>query len=648
MKKITLSLLAALTTISLGFGQANISVEAPKRNANYLDVLPNGSFGHTAFHAVYLVNSSELGALTGSLITSMGLQLSHGTVGQGVIGNFTLSLENTTDMTYSKSTSYTTAIQTMTTCFTNTILIPVSTNSAVINLPFPQSFTYTGDGLYVAVDWVTTTPLAASSPSTSWAAFYTKTVTAGTNLMAMEQETMAPAPDLMNQFNVCPSFQFRAVNTSTNELSITKFDVPGKVAKLFGLGSQIVAEVKNSSTINKSNIAVTLSVSGANSHVETQTITSLNAGLSATVGFSSFNPTVNGLNNMSVSIISDDNDDNNQFVRTQSVTCNIYADNQNTTIGGGVGFPNGTGMFLNKINPAINASITAVRLAISSSASNSGKAVCGALLDATGNIIAMTNTVTLSASMLGAFRAFTFTPAEALSSGTDYYVGLVQTQTGHYPIGNLDNVYGYQPTGYYTAPLAGGSTPNQVTTSYGYFGIEPIYSFDAINIELVASADIMCRGLTNTLTVNGTATNYTWSANAGSGTSGLQSIVVTPTVTGAVINYTVAGKDPASGCITNMAAFQVSLSACTGIMSEEKAANIKMYPNPTVNGKTTISGLDMNSSITVLNLLGQAILTESTKNGIIEIDLSKYPAGNYFIKVADENKHVTVVKLINQ
>ena len=647
MKKITLSLLAVLASINIGYSQANISVEAPTRNSTYIDIMPNGSSQHAAFHSVSLVNANELGALTGSIITGLGIQLTRGTAGPAVTGNFTVYLENTTDLTYSKSTSFSTAITTMTNCFSNTITIPVSTASSVISLNFPQSFTYTGGGLYVAVDWNSAGPFTANT-TTAFAAYHANNGVSGTNMMAMESETVAPAPDVMTQFKERAAFLFRAVNTSTNELSVTKFDAPGKVAKLFTGGHTLTAEVKNSSTIAKSNVVVNLNVTGANSFVDTQTITSLSPGASASVAFSAFTPSTNGINNMTVSISADDNGNNNEMVRTESVTCNIQANNQNLPVGtNAVGFPNGTGMFVNKIAPATSGSISGVRIAIGQSANNTGKAVCGVLLDNTANIIAMTNTVTLTTAMLGAFRDFTFATSEALQGGTEYYIGLAQTVTGAYPMATIENPYGYQPLGYFTAPLAGGSVNQIVTQNYGYFGIEGIYNFDAINIELVANSDIVCRGDATTLTVLGTAANYTWSSNAGSGTAGLSNVIVTPTVTAPSISYNVRGKDAASGCLTNQSIMTVSVNACTGLMSEEKSANIKLFPNPTVNGKTSITGLEVGSKVLVLNLLGQTVLSEVAKEESVELDLTNFPNGNYLVKISDTNNQDKVTKLVN-
>lgn len=650
MKKITLSLLMAISLVKLGYGQATVTIEAPAKNANYYDLLPMGLATHANFSAVYLVSQTELAALTGSIVNAIGIQFSHGTTGTAVNGNFTVSLENTSDTQYNKGTSFSVALQGMTAHFTNTITIPASTAASTLMLNFPNTFTYTGGGIYVAVLWQSAGPFPALV-QTNAAAYAANVGVTGTDMAALSTSSLGvPLADAISPLEERPCFLFRALNTSTNELGITKFDVPGKVAKLFGTGHQVTAEVKNASTITKSNIVVSLNVSGANTFADTQTIPSLAAGAVATVTFATFNPVNVGTNTFSASIVGDDNVTNNEYVRTESVTCNTYANNPNGTIGSGIGFPTSTGVFSTKITPAINASLTAARIAISTSASNSGKSVYAVLLDNSGSIVATSNTVALTAAMLGAFRTFSFTPPEPLAGGSDYYVGLAQPASGYYPIGNIQNYY--QPKGYYTSPLAGGTIPAQITNNYGYFGIEPVYAFDATTIDLSSSADIICKGESVTLTVGGTASNYTWSANAGSGAGSASSVTLMPVITTNTagtgnLNFTVFGKDPASGCVTNTAAKIVTLTACTGLMTQEAGANITLYPNPAVSGKTTVRGLDNASTVTVLNTLGQVVSIQSSKEGEVEINLENQPVGHYFVKIVDANHQAKVMKLVN-
>ncbi|MDD2387711.1 MAG: T9SS type A sorting domain-containing protein, partial [Bacteroidales bacterium] len=74
---------------------------------------------------------------------------------------------------------------------------------------------------------------------------------------------------------------------------------------------------------------------------------------------------------------------------------------------------------------------------------------------------------------------------------------------------------------------------------------------------------------------------------------------------------------------------------------ENIANKISITPNPT-NGLINISGQGINN-ITIFDNIGKELI--STKN--TNIDLSKYPAGMYFVKISANNEIITK-KLIKQ
>jgi|GEM_PF-675952 len=97
-----------------------------------------------------------------------------------------------------------------------------------------------------------------------------------------------------------------------------------------------------------------------------------------------------------------------------------------------------------------------------------------------------------------------------------------------------------------------------------------------------------------------------------------------------------------------IACFRYCNGDTVGIRSVESAGNIRVYPNPALNGKTVISGLSGKNSIAVYNMLGQVILTEVTENSILEINLAKQPKGTYIVRIVDAENQSRVVKLVNQ
>src|SRR5581483_10704004 len=109
--------------------------------------------------------------------------------------------------------------------------------------------------------------------------------------------------------------------------------------------------------------------------------------------------------------------------------------------------------------------------------------------------------------------------------------------------------------------------------------------------------------------------------------------------------YSVTGT-ALSGCATNVAAIVHSVSACTGITSGLADSDIRMYPNPAIGGKATIAGLSGSNTITVFNVLGQAVITKITDEEVVTIDLSSHPNGNYLVKITSSDNQSRTVKLI--
>ena len=79
-----------------------------------------------------------------------------------------------------------------------------------------------------------------------------------------------------------------------------------------------------------------------------------------------------------------------------------------------------------------------------------------------------------------------------------------------------------------------------------------------------------------------------------------------------------------------------------GIM-EVNANNYSIYPNPTT-GIITIEGT-MNADITVMNMIGDIIYQNNNASQNTIIDLSAYAAGNYIVKIINDNK-VSTQKII--
>ena len=84
---------------------------------------------------------------------------------------------------------------------------------------------------------------------------------------------------------------------------------------------------------------------------------------------------------------------------------------------------------------------------------------------------------------------------------------------------------------------------------------------------------------------------------------------------------------------------------CNGI-EDAAAVRVSVYPNP-VTDRLTISGVDGNSYLDVVNTLGQPVLSCVISGNSNEIDVSSLVRGSYFLRIQSSDRIVTT-KIILQ
>jgi hypothetical protein len=98
--------------------------------------------------------------------------------------------------------------------------------------------------------------------------------------------------------------------------------------------------------------------------------------------------------------------------------------------------------------------------------------------------------------------------------------------------------------------------------------------------------------------------------------------------------------------------FTVCLRYCNGdtvgVNEQTALNNITLYPNPTSNGKTSVSGLSGTNTILIYNVLGQTISSAIITKSVHEIDLSAYPQGTYVIRIVNAEKQSKTIKILHQ
>lgn len=153
-------------------------------------------------------------------------------------------------------------------------------------------------------------------------------------------------------------------------------------------------------------------------------------------------------------------------------------------------------------------------------------------------------------------------------------------------------------------------------------------------VSAASGSAMLCQGQTGMLTASGAST-YTWSTGATG-----SSISVSPPGT---TTYSVSGTD-SQGCMGSAMVTQ-SVSVCTGIASFEGAAGYRVYPNPN-NGSFAIE-TETPATITVYDVLGNALLSRSLEKGRQAVDISGQANGLYYLKVSGTG-HTGVTKVVKQ
>ncbi len=585
MKKIT-SLLFACTLLFFGklIAQPTVYIEAPPYdNGTSSNRAPNGTSAHTYMRACALVLASELtGIAPNTTITSFGFTLNTGTNLNSVVGNFTLYLENTSDITNTKSTNFATAIGGMTSVYASVMTVPTTATSSSITVTLSTPFTYTGGGLYVAYDWY------CAGPFDLTAAVY-RCNYLGLAGGALTAASSAAAPSTLGATNFRPCFLWGIANTYTNDIVLAGVEANGNIAAVLNAPQTINAIVKNGSNATRTNISVGLNITGANPYTTSQTIPSLASGAFTTVSFTTYSPTANGLSTMTLSVASDQNNANNQATYTQSVSCNNWGINPATgSYTNSVGWGTGSGIIACSFSNAATSTVTGLRCAISTDPNTAGNQGWGVLLNASGNIVASTNTISLTSAMYGTSQEFYFSSPQSLSANTTYYFGFAQpanTTIGYYPAGALASPY-VPGTAYFTTPLTGGAfTP--LAQNLGYFRIEAILGHTA-NIVATSSPSALCIGNCATLTASGT-TNYTWTSLGSTGT--LASVCPTVTTTYSIIGTNSAGCNSSAALtltvnsLPNLSAGSSATAICLGGTVAVNASGANTYSWDT--GQTT-------------------------------------------------------------
>jgi uncharacterized repeat protein (TIGR03803 family) len=154
-------------------------------------------------------------------------------------------------------------------------------------------------------------------------------------------------------------------------------------------------------------------------------------------------------------------------------------------------------------------------------------------------------------------------------------------------------------------------------------------------VTAVAQRSTICVNESTGLTANG-ASSYLWSNSSTSSAINVSPIVST--------TYTVVGTD-ANGC-SKATTISVLVSECVGLSTYSgNLWQYSVYPNPNV-GEFFIETSNQ-TTVSVINALGQTVLTQELTAGRTTINLNDQTKGVYFVQLKNGNS-TKIIKVIKQ
>jgi hypothetical protein len=372
--------------------------------------------------SVYLITQAELAAngfLPGNSPTSIGWSYS---TAPTVAGSAPLLvyMQNTTDTTNTKSTTWATAITGMTTVHNATTSLPAAVGPFDIALMGGSPFTYSGGGLYIAFDW------GQYTGALDAAAVVSCNNSLLNGLLGAQSTVSAPVTVAASAFRP----ETRLSSTTQNDAATGAIYSYGELP-LGLVPPQIVkAVINNRGAMPMNNLPVTLNVTGANMFSNMQLIPSL-AGCTgqAIVTFAPFTPGALGDDNVMVSLPPDDISTNNNQSRAGCITFLNYSYKYpGSTASGGVGLTGAVGAFVGKFTTIAPNAVTAVKLEFfATSATTYRVAIYG---DNAGTPSTTALYVDAADRTVSAAGPITITLPSPVAVGPgNFYVGVQQTNT---------------------------------------------------------------------------------------------------------------------------------------------------------------------------------------------------------------------------
>lgn len=698
MKK-SLLILASLLT-SFCFGQiVNQNIPATLGAPSTFRA-PNGTSAHTTIRAHYMIYPADLTALpNGAKITSVGFVYNNG-VSTSVTGSLKFYLENSTATSNTKSLTWATAITGMDTLYDGTYAIPVSAVPTTSSFVLSDTFTYSGNGIQVAYDYL-------GSTFDTIAATYDCNSTVTGDLKMAQSATTTPLATLNATSSWRPGLYISYVNPFTNDIAVEFISLgEGHHNQINDTTQTITGTVTNNSIGALTSVPVTLNITGANASNTIQTIASIAAGASQVVTFSGLSAATSGMQTIKLSVPSDQFTSNDSLVLIQSVSCDSLSYTDNSAPYTAIGFNTGAGILAAKhsVTSTKNITVTDIYANIDVNTVIAGNQIQAVLLDTGGNILDSSAIVTVTTAQLGTRVIFPLTGNNLIMpTNPDYFIGIRQyanATTGYFPLGSHSP--STAPADRYYSFNMDGSNQSANYTTLGNLGIGALLEVERITLANSDANDTICIGESVTFTASGTSStsydfkNGTTSLQNTASTTYMTSISSTTTITvegmhntcpvfsnNSIINVvtvdTAVSKTNDTTAVANAsgATYQwidcgtglavagatsqtyiasasgnyrvvVTQNGCSDTSScyhlivpyaginENRIASLRVYPSPANTILTVETDNTQITTLTIMDASGKVISSQSPNTRLVNLDVSNLPSGIYLLNVVSE------------
>ncbi len=426
---------------------------------------PNGTSSHAFLRGHMILTAAELAAVpTGTTFTSFGMSYADGTESPAG-GTLRVYLQNTADTTNTKSTTWTTAIAPMTEIYSGALQLPVGTTPATVDLALPvSSFVYSGDGLYVAYEYVGST--FAADPATYYANSSLPTS------LFMSSSTTALPTTVGTSTAFRPQLRFGYPNPHQNDLSVDALDV--LYGDLHALWTDTVSvTLANRGSLDAKMANVLIRTTGPLPSSEVLSGGPLAAGASTTLT-TTRNYFAQGGQTLTASVGSDEDPSNDTLSIPQVVGCDELSYAGSKPAYDGIGFNTGAGILaMRYTTSSAPVWVSAITVEIHTATTSVGKTIRAQLLDGAGQIVESGAAHVITADDLGRRLRLPLAMRVEVAAGTRVFAGIEQTAStpGYFPVSTVapaDIAADFT----YSFPSAGGTGTEYTTLGTLKIGIE--------------------------------------------------------------------------------------------------------------------------------------------------------------------------------